>query len=1461
MDLVLEHYFAVATSTIEMFDSTDTNVEASIVYSPKSFIPRFLMTNLTVYVLGQSLNLIELAVQLENVEPMVQKVFGFEPPLTPPSKQDSVVNMPEGNGEINYPPSPTVQQKARRKTSKRNSHENPEKNKYHKAKQSCQSDDFVKINEVEQKFKQSEQSKELRCSLGVKVFGNELHFLDCDDVKKQIKQYSLNLAELTVKLLKGQEVQYNKRFSLATEELMLPTISGLPVKLALNASAATNLRVKGNVDFKQWSDFHLTGYIKPSAVVQVTARMGITGIFGERGLEWIATLRTSTSIDGGVQLKKGQEMKMFFNTPEESMDLFDISSKLYVMNAEGSQEIGSLRDHPKAKSCTDAEVSKLVGWQLCFDVSSSEVSTGLPFPLSGSSRAAVYLKKQDNGLQQYVFEAAYNYTRQVDTWIPNEANLHFLLGTPKSDIKRDVSIDISFNYLQKKFLARLVHPRKIIQLEGKLELFRNARIGYIQLLLDDKDLYFVKIMADMQTAKTEQHYLCQLELKLTKQGYPIILSGNFTKHLDKKIALSASLINVLRDTTSVSVVVERKMDEKLKQYSFEVDVFLPGVVGSRAIGLLQQKGNSWSNAVRVKYGLLDAAKHLQHECNTGQEIKLETGSTEVYRVEAKHELQCTQFPLYNHKAHIWHEETTSWIQSQLELNYGKHWDEINNKRKVMITQTFRNNSSPALASYFLEFTLQLPAQQLNYRTQLQHTHSRQGHMESSTNFKVEYNDRMPFVVGLHWKDTSKPHFKKWDGTVNMDTPWLYLYLAHKLNQPQRGAYQSSTELTSGKAISIKNLVINTYYKDSMSDKEGRIHIYTPSATYLKASTVNHLEGNVFRSYSEIASLWNQPLKTDLYLENTDRTKAFVLRIRGAKQEFNFTADYMNLAELRKTNLSVRCTWMDRKSVPIVIQLDGRVEELKRLKMFYQKQASLHFRHSFKLPVPQSFLLMETFTVNKKKKHYVLETKALLNGIDETVQTLTLGYQKKNPYICAGLAHPYKNKIIPKNMEMCVRIRRGQNMKYETEAVLKINKKDTLHFLGKYQNRSNDDDLWHIAHMDMSHGFQMKFPHAVILDGEIFSKHGALQGFDFGVMGRVTLNKRETSQFSAQMSGSGSHISLSSQLHHPYHLWVPQRVEARATGRRYGDSNFNGTLYFSSGGKRMISMEVDMTNEILKRTKAIGVTANIHHTLSAEQKAIHAGVKGNISDSRISVVSGIKINNKSLQMNFVGSREQKGGLILTLQGDFQHNMKSLGIIPQHLYMDGVLLFKYGIQEGNVSVELDHVVYGLQLRNSYGNNSVHRFMVAVRQNGSVEVPGLTELKGRLEVSEGTKEGRACLLVDHKKLCLEASSINNQDQSGFTGKVIHNIQEFQNAGITTNGSVLLLYDHISHNRTVTAAMKSGQSHIEALIRMERISGDSPKCQLSGRVQHNIHHLKKLGVPFLTTASCFYQVSVNVI
>ncbi|KAK1162419.1 hypothetical protein AOXY_G17278 [Acipenser oxyrinchus oxyrinchus] len=1469
-DIITKDFDAEAWKFSSYTDATfqsgygGANVEGAMVFSPRSFLPRSAMGNLTVHVLGRAINLLEVNIRAENIEPLAQRVFGHQPFVF---GGDSVTE--EGQRTKEDPTEAPLREKKKRNSERHAEEEaaqttqGPGRSRNRKAKQQgCQPGDYSKLNQIKDKFTEGAQrSGELRCGVSVKIFGNELSFLNCDDVKDQVKLLSLSLAEIAVKLLKGQEVQYSRRLSLATEELIVPSLSGLPIRLAVNASAAISLRVKGAVDFKQWSNFFINGYIKPSALVQVSARLGVEGQCGQAGLEWVSGLKTSTSLDGGVQVKRGQDLKVFLNTPEETMEIFDISSRLFLLSAEGREELSGPADRTVTASCTDQELSMLIGWQLCCEASYPTGAFAGPRLLPGPVSVSARLRKLDRALQQYLFEAAYSFVSKKGSQIPSEAALHLFMGTPKSDINRNLAIDVLFHYTQRRLSVKLVHPKKSILIEGKIDEAKSMRSGKLELLLDDTDLYYIKGWTDLQTVAGEQRYLSQLEAKLTKRGNPIVLSGNATKLLGKKMKVSVALTNVLKDTASVSVLLERKVDEWQRQYSLEAEVILPGLFGTHAIGLLQQKGPTWSTALRLRYGLLGDARNLRHECNIAQKLRRDGGSEDTYLLEVEHELYCSHVTAYNHKVQLKHEESAAHTKSTLHVSYGKHWDEINNKRRLVLSQTFKNHSKPALTNYFMEFSLQLPERQVSYRTQLQHSHLRQGHLESSTHLKVHYNDKMPFVAGLHWRDSSKPLLRKWEGSLNMDTPWLYLYTAHKLNQPQRHTYQSSSELTAGKAMSIKNLVMETFYKDKGKEKEGRIHVYTPTATYLKVSTSFHVGASVFRSASEVTSLWNQLLKNEIYLENSAKSRSLLFKLKNPKQEFNITAALMVQEEkLKKRNVTLRMVLADHKSPPAVLQLLGQVEELRREKTLYQKRGTLHFRHPFKLLIPQNIVLHETFTVDTERKHYVLETRAVLDENEETVQTLTLGYQPDNPYVCAALVHPYSAAIVPKNTEVCLRTKTDQNSQYEAEATVRINQKDSLSVLGRYQNRSSKTETWHGVQLNMTHLFQLKSPQALSLESELFSKPTKTHWFSYGVTGKAIVNKHDVSQFNIQLNGSSNEVGLYSLFSHPYQSKIPHALQAHARVKHYGETNVNGSLYLQSNGKDAAVLEVDLMNESKKNLRLIGAKMNLHQTLLPRFEDVYLQLTGKASASRVSLLSNVQLGDQALQVDLSGFKDQRAGLSASVSGRVQHNMDSLPLLPPVLGLDGSLKHQDDLSEGALTVKVSDALYELKLWNHnvfVGGALQCDVSASLKQNGSTWGPERAEVQGRLGQGqvEGWSDGRLCVQAGTRALCLNLSSSLQPEHTGVKAELTHSIPELSAAGLPSEGTLSVSYDQGALNRSGAVELQGGGHSLVARVAVGRMSAVPPRWQLLSSLNHDSEGLRRQGLPHSAQGTGYYQ------
>ena len=71
------------------------------------------------------------------------------------------------------------------------------------------------------------------------------------------------------------------------------------------------------------------------------------------------------------------------------------------------------------------------------------------------------------------------------------------------------------------------------------------------------------------------------------------------------------------------------------------------------------------------------------------------------------------------------------------------------------------------------------------------------------------------------------------GSFNMDTPWLYVFMAHKLSLPQSHTLQLSAELSARKWLRVNGLALEALYKDCGREREARLHLYTPTLAYVK----------------------------------------------------------------------------------------------------------------------------------------------------------------------------------------------------------------------------------------------------------------------------------------------------------------------------------------------------------------------------------------------------------------------------------------------------------------------------------------------------------------------------------------------------------------------------------------------------------------------------------------------------
>uniref|UniRef100_A0AAV2JUM6 Vitellogenin n=1 Tax=Knipowitschia caucasica TaxID=637954 RepID=A0AAV2JUM6_KNICA len=1243
-----------------------TNVETSVVFSPKSFIPSSVSANLTVYFNGRASNLLQVDLRVENAEPFFKNIFGHDASESNPSQRPD---------------------KVRETKSTRRKEEDRESDK-----ETCLSgaESYLRKAGALLFRRTTMKKKQPKCWLSIKIFGNEVSVFSCEDIYNEMNSFFLSMAELAIKLLKGQEVQLGHRAVLLTEELVLPSLSGLPLKLSVNMTSLLSVRLKGSAHYRDPSHFSLNGYIKPNARVALVARMGVDSAVGQAAVEWDAELRSALSLDGSVQLQEGQDLRVMLNTPEDAMDIISFSSYVFELIRDNREEIKGSKNRVQKTICTPKTLSKLVGWQLCSNTSHPALS----LPPSGPSHFSLRLLKLDKGLHYYLLEAAYSVLTQRGSWTPTEASLHLLLATPQSSVPRDMSLDLAFS--PSRVLLRFSHPQKTIILQGQMKQNKNVRSSKVEISIDGAHFYIMGLI-NKQTIAAEQRTNYHLEAKLSNTGGPMILSANVTRGLGRKTSVSASVKNVFRETALLSVTLERRRDSSSKQLSVEGELLLPGLLGGRMLGLMEQKASLWSSALRLKYGLGGDARHLQQECFTSQRLKSERDSNHTYIMRADHEFYCSNTAAINHKVQVRHEESPSLFQSHLDLSYGKHWDEINNKQKLILSQMFKNQSTQNHTSYTLEFSLQAPEKNLHYRTQLLHSHLMHAGSESSSHLKIHYNNLTPLVAGLHWKGS--PHNapqKKWEGTFNMDTPWVYIYTSHKLSRQQPHTLQFTSELSCRKWLSVRHLLLEALYRQRGRETEAWVHVHSPDVTYLQTGGWVLTGKKSVKASCSFKSLWTSPLGGALSLETSKFSHTLEITSSYGTHNANVTAA-LNSADkkLKRRQALLKMSFCELQGHPIEFMLEGEVEELKKDKKIFQKIAKLQLRQPFQVFV-NSLLLQETFTVDTLKGLYVLESKATVSG-NEVRHTLTIGHQPPKPFLCSTLIHPFNTIILPSESEMCLHLFTNQTQK-RIYGVLRTDGKDKLSFYGQVNLKHLDSPLIGIeVNANFSHQLQLQLPSAAVVEADVCWAIKNNTGFDYKAKGKLKIERQEC-LVGIQLNGTSSRIDVFSSLSHPFKSKIPKVLEARAAAHIFtGSGGGRTTVRLRAEGKDKMTMDAQVFHTLQRAEKSVGLKINLHQSLLP--------------------------TTKDLFMDIVS-------------GDLSHNLRNLHFLPIAVALYGTLKKTDNLMDGLLRVKVSDAFYRVELRHQ---KSDAREEVLNKPGGSHPKPNSLRVAIKQQCKSGVEAGR--------------------------------------------------------------------------------------------------------------------------
>lgn len=584
-------------STLVDLINVGASVESNVIFSQRSYLPRSASLNLTTDIFGHSVNLLELGIRAENVDRVLEHIFGPKGYV----RSNDVKSMYHEGKDRFVSLIEKVSQRFAKTT---------------RGKRAVSRD---QINAVSKKVNlgPEELDAELDIDLSVRTFGLENVWLNYHGGRQVTPDSIID------KIFDGLDAGIGKAKSFDHDirtharfldtELTYPTSLGFPLKLSVTGNSAIHLKAEGQIDIhsimKDPKNAEAKIHITPSAAIEINGLMIVDAIAVQSGLKLAATLYTATGSDITVKMLDGAGIDIKFGLPLPKQDIITIKSEIFNFKQEkGQVEVAKpLSFNSKRRDFTGCfdQLSPVIGLTLCTEVGfpseNPSFSTAL-FPLNGPAKLSVQIEKDEDGMTGYHFMAHYNKK------VPQKRSFEIVLDTPGSKTNRKLALTMEGStnpdYAVKVALAS---PWKKLSVEGQL--LDNAKSHMlVGKLINDKAEYSVKVGLEITGSPDSQTYAPVLEYNAP--GRKEALTGSEGKKQPVHI--------------EGTVTIEKKGDSYRKYKFNAVTLTTPmgkfGIDGSivkdkdliaHDVKLTQDKNNLALNTKLQKLGENNYAAHIE----------------------------------------------------------------------------------------------------------------------------------------------------------------------------------------------------------------------------------------------------------------------------------------------------------------------------------------------------------------------------------------------------------------------------------------------------------------------------------------------------------------------------------------------------------------------------------------------------------------------------------------------------------------------------------------------------------------------------------------------------------------------------------------------------------------------------------------------------------------------------------
>ncbi|KAG7207006.1 hypothetical protein KM043_000897 [Ampulex compressa] len=711
------------------------NYQSNVIFSPKSYVPRTLDFNFTVDLFGESVNAIEIKSRMEGMEYYVENFFGPEGPYS--------------NEKVSH----------RLKSLLRNFRAAPESEDYWKRVKRIP-------NVIDNNFENP------RVSFGYRIFGNELKyavFNGDEEIRRAVADW--NPWEKVKRIFSGKEIHYENAAMFLDSTYVVPTTSGLPVRLDLSGSAACNFKISGLLDIKRsfGEEIQLIGNIMPSVSLDVVGSMTIDAFYKSAGLKLRSNVYSSGGVQVELEVKAPRLVRLSLGLPNKRTEILSAHTDILLIRGNGAE----IEERPLGASmaisgpkeskrpivpgsvisnttCTWTALDRLIGLKLCTDYQFPNVTKNADapyFPLSGPTLLRVSLYKADPTARNYLLEYKWERTEE-------QSIFRVAFDTPGSRVNRELSAMVSFD----------------VKTQNVTLLLRSAGNSVIA-----KGTY----------KSTENETSIDI-------GFDI----NGTKHLDASVGYSTKRFNhgyAYSPTMHLTINNERvaallgtiRNAQKNNVSQCDIDLtFRTKKVWSRLVGYIVRRNVSLAGDFQLEYQLQKMPKketlHLEISLTNRSSKTLTHKSGDL-------KLHSSAYPQLNTVITAWYQQALGHLELHAEVNSSPHLRDDRHKLTAQLVVSyskvyFQNQGTKVSAL----IAVTKPIQNLDIKVGVNHYAVG---VESKTNLLIGYAPGKEITLAVNTIMPRGIMFSV-EGHANLTIPnFKSLLIDARITERSRGEYE------------------------------------------------------------------------------------------------------------------------------------------------------------------------------------------------------------------------------------------------------------------------------------------------------------------------------------------------------------------------------------------------------------------------------------------------------------------------------------------------------------------------------------------------------------------------------------------------------------------------------------------------------------------------------------------------